>query len=121
MGIGGAPEGVLAAAALRCTGGDFQGKLAFRNDGEKERARKMGITDLDRVYHLDDLAAGNVMFAATGVTNGDFLKGVTFFGGGAETHSVVMRSETGTIRYIEATHNFVKKPKYSFDEVAAGA
>lgn len=117
MGIGGAPEGVLAAAALRCIGGDFQGKLKFRNEEEIVRAKKMGITDLDKIYKIDELAKGNVMFAATGVTNGDYLKGVMFFGGGAQTHSVVMRSETGTVRYIEATHNFVKKPKYSFDEV----
>lgn len=117
MGIGGAPEGVLAAAAMRCMGGDFQGKLKFRNEEEKERAGRMGITDLDKVYKMDELAKGNVMFAATGVTHGEFLKGVNFYGGGATTHSVVMRSETGTIRYIEATHNFVKKPHYSFDEV----
>lgn len=120
MGTGGAPEGVLAAAALRCMGGDFQGKLEWRNEKERERAKKMGVTDLEKVYHMEDLAKGNVMFAATGVTHGDFLKGVVFFGGGAETHSVVMRSETGTIRYIEATHNFVKKPHYSFDEVSNG-
>jgi len=117
MGIGGAPEGVLAAAALRCTGGDFQGRLVFRNEEERERAKKMGIDDFDRVYQMNDLAKGNVTFAATGVTHGDFLKGVVFYGGGATTHSVVMRSETGTVRYIEATHNFMKKPKYSFDEV----
>lgn len=117
MGIGGAPEGVLAAAALQCMGGDFQGRLIWRNEEEKERAKKMGVTDLDKIYSIGDLAKGNVMFAATGVTNGDFLKGVDFYGGGASTSSVVMRSETATIRYIEATHNFVKKPKYSFDEV----
>ncbi|MBI4366558.1 MAG: class II fructose-bisphosphatase [Deltaproteobacteria bacterium] len=109
MGIGGAPEGVLAAAALRCMGGDFQGRLVFRNDHEKERAKKMGIADLTRIYHLQDLARGPVMFAATGVTHGDFLKGVVFFGGGCETHSVVMRSETGTVRYIEARHDLRKK------------
>jgi len=117
MGTGGAPEGVLAAAALRCTGGDFQGRLNFRNEEEKVRAKKMGITDLERIYGLEDLAKGNVLFAATGVTHGEFVKGVVFYGGGATTHSVVMRSETGTIRYIEANHNFVKKPHYSFDEV----
>jgi len=117
MGTGGAPEGVLAAAALRCTGGDFQGKLNFRNEEEKERAKKMGITDLEKVYNLEELAKGNVLFAATGVTHGEFVKGVVFYGGGANTHSVVMRSETGTVRYIEANHNFVKKPHYSFDEV----
>ncbi|MBI2345958.1 MAG: class II fructose-bisphosphatase [Deltaproteobacteria bacterium] len=110
MGIGGAPEGVLAAAALRCMGGDFQGRLKFRNDEERTRARAMGIADFERVYHLQDLAKGEVMFAATGVTHGDFLKGVVFFGGGCETHSVVMRSKTGTIRYVTAYHEFAKKP-----------
>ncbi len=112
MGSGGAPEGVIAAAALRCTGGDMQGRLKFRNDSERERAKKMGIADLNKKYTLEELARGNVMFAATGVTHGDFLKGVLFYGGGAETHSVVMRSETGTVRYIEARHDFRKKTKY---------
>jgi fructose-1,6-bisphosphatase II len=113
MGIGGAPEGVIAAAALRCVGGDMQGILRFRNQEEIERAKKMGITDVNRVYQLEELAGGqDVMFAATGVTNGDFLKGVRFFGGGATTHSVVMRSKSGTIRTIEATHHFEKKPVY---------
>jgi fructose-1,6-bisphosphatase II len=116
MGIGGAPEGVLAAAALKCIGGDMQGRLKFRNDLERERAMKMGITDLDRIYSVDELACGNVMFAATGVTHGDFLKGVVFYGGGATTHSVVMRSETGTVRYIEADHDFKRKPKYSWEK-----
>jgi fructose-1,6-bisphosphatase class II len=112
MGIGGAPEGVIAAAALRCMGGDFQGRLAFRNEEEKARARKMGVTDLEKTYKIDELAQGNVMFCATGVTQGTFLDGVRFFSGGANTHSVVMRSETGTVRYIEATHHFDRKPKY---------
>jgi fructose-1,6-bisphosphatase II / sedoheptulose-1,7-bisphosphatase len=109
MGSGGAPEGVLAAAALRCTGGQLQGRLLFRNDDEKSRAAKWGVTDLNRKYNLTDLAKGDVMFAATGVTNGAMLKGVRRFPGGAATHSVVMRSKTGTIRYIEASHNFRKK------------
>jgi fructose-1,6-bisphosphatase class II len=113
MGTGGAPEGVLAAAALRCLGGDMQGKLMWRNEDEKARAKKMGIEDLDRTYKMEDMARGHVMFAATGVTNGEFLKGVRFFGGGATTHSVVMRSETGTIRYIEASHDFNRKPYYT--------
>lgn len=117
MGTGGAPEGVLAAAALRCIGGDFVGKLRWRSEEEKKRAVKMGVADLDKIYKIEDLAKGNVMFAATGVTFGDYLKGVIFYGGGAKTQSVVMRSETGTVRYIEADHNFVKKPHYSFDEV----
>jgi fructose-1,6-bisphosphatase class II len=112
MGTGGAPEGVIAAAALRCIGGDFQGQLAFRNDQEKERAKKMGIHDLNRVYRISDLAQGKVLFCATGVTQGTFLDGVRFFSGGAFTHSVVMRSETGTIRYIQAEHHFDRKPRY---------
>jgi fructose-1,6-bisphosphatase class II len=112
MGTGGAPEGVIAAAALRCTGGDFQGRLAWRNDDEKARARKMGVKDLDRVYGIEELAKGNVMFCATGVTQGTFLNGVRFFSGGAYTHSVVMRSESGTVRYIEAEHHFDRKPRY---------
>ncbi len=111
MGIGGAPEGVLAAAALRCLGGDFQGRLKFRNDDEKSRARKMGITDFDKIYQMEELAKGPVIFAATGVTHGDYLKGVVFFGGGCETHSVVMRSETKTIRYVTAEHNLELFPK----------
>lgn len=109
LGIGGAPEGVIAAAALRCVGGDMQGRLKFRNDDEKVRAKKMGITDFDKVYTLNELAGGDVMFAATGVTNGDFLKGVNFFGGGCSTQSVVMRSRTKTIRYIDAEHHFDAK------------
>jgi fructose-1,6-bisphosphatase II len=112
IGIGGAPEGVLAAAALRCVGGDMQGRLKFRNEEEKERAKKMGIKDLDHVFQIEELAAGEVMFAATGITTGDFLKGVRFFGGGAETHSVVMRSKTKTIRFIQAFHHFESKPVY---------
>jgi fructose-1,6-bisphosphatase II len=112
MGIGGAPEGVIAAAALKCIGGDMQGVLRPRNDGEIERARKMGIADINRVYGIEDLAKGEVMFAATGVTDGDLLKGVRFFGGGAETHSIVMRSKTRTVRYITATHHFDYKPTY---------
>lgn len=112
MGSGGAPEGVIAAAALRCMGGDMQGQLAFRNEEEKERAKKMGVTDFNKVYQLEELARGNVMFCATGVTQGTMLKGVRFVRGGAMTHSVVMRSESGTIRYIEAEHRFDRKPKY---------
>ena len=106
MGSGGAPEGVLAAAALRCIGGQFQGRLLFRNDDEKGRARRLGITDLNRKYSMMDLAKGDVMFAATGVTNGSMLKGVRRFQNGAETHSIVMRSKTGTVRWISAHHNF---------------
>lgn len=112
MGQGGAPEGVLAAAALRCTGGFMQGRLVFRNDAERERASRWGIKDLGRKYGLIDLAGGDVMFAATGVTDGAMLKGVRRFSGGAMTHSVVMRSKTGTVRRIEATHNFTIKMGY---------
>ncbi|MDR3607040.1 MAG: class II fructose-bisphosphatase [Oligoflexia bacterium] len=112
MGTGGAPEGVIAAAALRCMGGDFQGKLVFRNDDEKARATKMGVVDHGKIYRIDELASGNVLFCATGVTQGTFLNGVRFFKGGAHTHSVVMRSQSGTIRYIEAEHHFDRKPRY---------
>lgn len=113
MGTGGAPEGVLAAAALRCVGGAMQGRLRFRNQDEIVRAKAMGIEDLDAILDLDDLAKGDaVMFCATGVTNGDMLKGVRFFGGGAWTHSLVMRAKTGTIRFIETQHFFDRKPIY---------
>jgi fructose-1,6-bisphosphatase II / sedoheptulose-1,7-bisphosphatase len=113
MGSGGAPEGVLAAAALRCIGGQMQGRLLFRNDDERGRAHRLGITDLNRKYDLLDLAHGDVMFAATGVTNGSMLKGVRRFSGGAFTHSVVMRSKTGTVRWVEATHDFTRKQNFS--------
>ena len=109
MGIGGAPEGVLAAAALRSIGGQMQGKLHFRNDDERMRAQRMGITDLDRVYDLHDLAAGDVMFAATGVTDGTILRGVRRFEGGVITHSIMMRSKTGTVRLIETEHYIARK------------
>ena len=112
LGIGGAPEGVLAAAALRCVGGEFQGRLAPRNNEEIERARKMGVTDIKKKFHIEELAAGDVMFAATGVTDGDYLEGVHFFAGGATTQSVVMRSKTRTVRIINATHFFDHKPVY---------
>ncbi|MEZ5895924.1 MAG: class II fructose-bisphosphatase [Parvularculaceae bacterium] len=102
VGQGGAPEGVLAAAALRCVGGQMQGRLVFRNDVEKQRAAKTGITDLNRKYGLMDLCGGDVFFAATGVTNGTMLDGVRFNRGSVSTHTVVMRSKTGTIRYIRA-------------------
>ncbi len=112
IGIGGAPEGVIAAAALRCMGGAIQGRLKFRNEGERARAAKMGIADGAKVYDTDSLAGGSVMFAATGVTDGDMLRGVRFHGGGARTHSIVMRSKTMTIRTIEASHQFDRKPVY---------
>ncbi len=112
LGIGGAPEGVLAAAALRCVGGEFQGRLAPRNNEEIERAKKMGVSDIKKKFSIEELAAGDVMFAATGVTDGDYLVGVHFFPGGATTQSVVMRSKTRTIRIINATHYFDHKPNY---------
>jgi fructose-1,6-bisphosphatase class II len=112
LGIGGAPEGVLAAAALRCVGGEFQGRLAPRNNEEIERAKKMGVSDIKKKFSIEELAAGDVMFAATGVTDGDYLDGVHFFPGGATTQSVVMRSKTRTIRIINATHYFDHKPNY---------
>ena len=112
LGIGGAPEGVLAAAALRCVGGEFQGRLAPRNNEEIERAKKMGVSDIKKKFSIEELAAGDVMFAATGVTDGDYLDGVHFFPGGATTQSVVMRSKTRTIRIINATHYFQHKPNY---------
>jgi fructose-1,6-bisphosphatase II / sedoheptulose-1,7-bisphosphatase len=109
LGIGGAPEGVLAAAALRSIGGQMQGRLTFRNDDERARARGMGITDFDRVYTLHELAAGEVMFAATGVTDGTMLRGVRVFPGGLVTHSIVMRSKTGTVRLVETEHYLKRK------------
>jgi fructose-1,6-bisphosphatase II / sedoheptulose-1,7-bisphosphatase len=109
LGIGGAPEGVLAAAALCSIGGQMQGRLLFSDEDEKARAARMGIADLNRKYSLSDMAKGDVMFAATGVTDGSMLKGVKRWVGGASTHSVIMRSKTGTVRWIEAQHNFSLK------------
>jgi fructose-1,6-bisphosphatase II / sedoheptulose-1,7-bisphosphatase len=113
MGSGGAPEGVLAAAALRCIGGFMQGRLIFRNEDEKKRAKNCGIKDFDRKYALLDLAKGEVMFAATGVTSGTMLQGVRRFAGGAVTHSMVMRSKSGTVRIVEAQHNFQRKTAFA--------
>lgn len=105
MGSGGAPEGVLAAAALRCVGGQFQGRLLFRNDDERARAAKWGVEDLDRVYRLNDLAKGDVIFAATGVTDGSLLEGVKRRKGGCmTTESVVMRASSGTVRWVKGEH-----------------
>ena len=109
MGSGGAPEGVLACAALRCIGGQFQGRLMFRNDEEKGRADRIGIKDLNRKYDMMELAAGDVIFAATGVTDGNLLHGVKMTDGGARTQSLVMRSSTGTVRKIETVHDFSRK------------
>ena len=112
LGIGGAPEGVLAAAALRCVGGDMQGRLKPRNPQEIERAQAMGIKDINKKFSIEELAGGDVMFAATGVTDGDYLRGVHFFAGGATTQSIVMRSKSRTIRVIDAAHYFDFKPQY---------
>ncbi len=106
FGTGGAPEGVIAAAALRCRGGDFVGRLILKKDDEIARARKMGIEDPNKIYSIHQLAKGNVMFSATGVTQGTFLNGIRLFPGGAYSHSIVMRSETGTVRYIQTEHHF---------------
>ena len=113
MGSGGAPEGVLAAAALRCIGGQMQGRLLFRNADERQRAARWGVTDLDKKYGLFDLAKGDVMFAATGVTTGTMLRGVRRTTLGAYTHSIIMRSKTGTVRFIESYHNFERKTDWS--------
>ncbi|MCH2534489.1 MAG: class II fructose-bisphosphatase [Bdellovibrionales bacterium] len=113
MGIGGAPEGVITAAAVKCLGGNFFGRLHFRNDEEKERAKKMGVSDLNKAYSMEELASGDVLFCATGVTDGPLLRGVRALPGHmAKTHSIVMRSRSGTVRYVEATHDLTKKPNY---------
>jgi len=107
MGIGGAPEGVLTAAALRCLGGEIQARLVFRSDAERKRAEGMGHGDPGRVYRTDELASGeNIVFAATGVTKGDLLEGVRFFGGGARTHSLVMAFQTKQVRFVDTVHMF---------------
>lgn len=116
MGSGGAPEGVLAAAALRCIGGQMQGRLLFRNDDERGRAKKWGITDLDRKYGLLDLASGDVMFAATGVTDGTMVRGVRRTGSGAFTESIIMRSKSGTVRKVSADHDFTRKTGFKFQD-----
>ncbi len=116
IGTGGAPEGVLAAAALQCTGGAMLGRLVFRNDEERARAERWGISDFDRIYKTGDLAKpDNVMFAATGVTDGTMLRGVRRSAGAAVTDSIVMRSKSGTMRRVESYHNFTRKT--GFDAV----
>jgi fructose-1,6-bisphosphatase II / sedoheptulose-1,7-bisphosphatase len=107
MGSGGAPEGVLAAAALRCIGGQFKGRLVFRNDDERARAAKWGVTDLDKQYDLKELAKGDCIFAATGVTDGSLLGGVKNVGGKLITHSVVMRASSGTVRWVKGERRAV--------------
>ncbi len=107
MGTGGAPEGVITAAALRCLGGEIQARLVFRSDAERERAQGMGHGDPTRIYRTDELASGeNVVFAATGVTKGDLLEEVRFFGGGARTHSLVMAFQTKQVRFVDTVHMF---------------
>lgn len=107
MGIGGAPEGVVAASALKALGGDIQARLKPRNEEEISRAKKMGIKDIEKKLMIDDLVKGNnAMFAATGVTDGTILKGVRFTGKGAVTHSIVMRAKTKTVRFIDTHHTF---------------
>ncbi len=109
IGIGGAPEGVLAAAALRCMGGQMQGRLVIKDEEQRQRAIKMGIADPSKKFDMMELASGDVIFAATGVTDGNFLRGVRFTAHGIETDTVVMRSATGTIRYIKAHHSMKEK------------
>lgn len=112
MGVGGAQQGVLAAGALLALGGEFHGRFKPRNDDERARLRGAGIADLSRLYGPEDLVGDNVMFAATGVTGGHLLSGVRYLAGGATTNSVVMRSRTRTVRWIEAYHHFDFKPEY---------
>ena len=112
MGTGRAPQGVLAAAALKCLGGVMQAKLRPRNETEAQALREAGIYEVARTYRLDDLVRGNVIVAATGVTPGDYLNGVRYIKGGAVTNSVVMRSQTKTLRFMEAFHTFDRKPQY---------
>ena len=107
MGIGGAPEGVITAAALRCLGGEIQARFRYRSDEERERGARMGHGDEERVYLTEDLAPGdNLVFAATGVTSGDLLHGIRFFGGGARTHSLTMAYQTKQVRLIDTVHMF---------------
>ncbi|WP_029422252.1 class II fructose-bisphosphatase [Alicyclobacillus macrosporangiidus] len=112
FGQGGAPEGVLAAAALKCLGGELQGRLMPENEAQLERCRAMGIEDVRKVLMMDDLVKGDdAIFAATGVTDGELLRGVRFIGKSrAKTHSIVMRAKTGTVRFIEAVHDLARKP-----------
>lgn len=113
MGVGGAMHGILAAAALKCLGGDMQARFVYLNESEKDLVRQMGEEDPERIFFLNDLVKGaNVMFSATGVTDGELLEGVRYFSGGAFTTSIVMRSKTHTIRYISAEHRFDYKPMY---------
>jgi fructose-1,6-bisphosphatase II / sedoheptulose-1,7-bisphosphatase len=109
MGIGGAPEGVLAAAALRCIGGQMQGRLVINSGEQRERAIRMGVEDVDRKFDVSEMARGDVLFAATGVTDGNLLAGVKFGKRAIVTHTVVMRSSSGTVRWIKAEHQDLDK------------
>lgn len=118
MGVGGAPEGVLAAAALRCMGGEMQGRLWPENDADIARAKALGVNDVNKLLTMDDLVlSDDVFFAATGITEGLLLRGVNFTAQGALTHTVVMRGKSGTVRFIEARHRFDKKPQYAIKGV----
>ena len=109
LGWGGAPEGVLAAAALRCVDGQMQGRLIYEDDTQLQRAIQMGLSDPHKKFNITDMASGDVMFSATGVTSGTMLKGVRRMPHAAVTHSIVMRSKSGTVRFVEAFHNFDTK------------
>jgi fructose-1,6-bisphosphatase II len=113
MGVGGAPEGVLTAAAIKCLNGFMQGRLVFMTEEERVRSRSMGIDDFDKIYSAKEMAKGDVFFAATGVTNGDLVRGVRYFPDGAKTHTVVMRSQSRTIRFLETLHYFDHKPGFN--------
>jgi fructose-1,6-bisphosphatase II len=112
LGVGGAQQGILTAAAMRCAAGDMQARLKPRNEHEADLARECGLRDFDKRYCLEEMASGSIMFAGTGVTNGDYLEGVRFFRGGATTNSVVMRSRTHTVRFLRSIHRFDLKPEY---------
>ncbi len=117
FGIGGAPEGVLAAVGLKCLGGEIQGRLVPQNEEEKRRCSEMGIKDINHVLTMDDLCSGDdAIFAATGVTDGELLKGVQYKGMTATTHTLVMRAKSGTIRFIDGTHSLKKKPNLVIKE-----
>ncbi|MCM3006589.1 class II fructose-bisphosphatase [Priestia koreensis] len=111
FGSGGAPEGVIAAVALKCLGGELQGKLLPQTDEELKRCKEMGIADITRVFYMEDLVKGDdAIFAATGVTDGELLKGVQFKGSVGTTHSLVMRAKSGTVRFVDGRHSLKKKP-----------
>jgi len=112
LGVGGSQQGILTAAGLRCAAGEMQARLRPRNEHEADVAREYGIHDFEKVYTLEEMASGSIMFAGTGVTNGDYLEGVRFFRGGATTNSVVMRSRTHTVRFLKSFHRFDLKPEY---------